>query len=70
MTEEIFSITLSNKLNTDIRSEYKRNLKYIQGDLMNFLTPAEKQAKLHQLKVSRIEVFLSKKKVFRDLLHE
>ncbi len=70
MTEEIFSITMSNKLNTDIRSEYKRNLKYIQGDLMNFLTPAEKQAKLHQLKVSRIEVFLSKKKVFRDLLHE
>ena len=70
MTEEIFSIALNNKLDTDISSEYKRNLKYIYGDLMNFLTPAEKQAKLHQLKVSRIEVFLSKKKVFRDLLHE
>ena len=60
MTEEIFSIALNNKLDTDISSEYKRNLKYIYGDLMNFLTPAEKQAEVHQLKVSRIEAFLSK----------
>jgi integrase len=60
MTEEIFTIALNNKLDTDISLEYKRNLKYIHSDLMNFLTPAEKQAEVHQLKVSRIEAFLSK----------
>jgi integrase len=60
MTEEIFTIALNNKLDTDISLEYKRNLKYIHIDLMNFLTPAEKQAEVHQLKVSRIEAFLSK----------
>lgn len=59
-TEEILLIALKNKLVTDISNEYKRNLKYIYADLMNFLTPAEKQGEIHQLKVSRIEAFLSK----------
>jgi integrase len=59
-TEEILLIALNNKLGTDISSDYKRNLRYIHGDLMNFLTPAEKLAEVHHLKVSRIEAFLSK----------
>ncbi len=59
-TEEILTIALKNKVDTDISSEYKRNLKYIHGDLMNFLTPAEKLAEVKQLKVSRIEAFLSR----------
>ena len=59
-TEEIFTIALNNKLATDISSEYKRNLRYIHADLMSFLTPDEKLEEVHQLKVSRIEAFLSK----------
>ena len=59
-TEEILLTALNNKLASDISSEYKRNLKYIHADLMSFLTPAEKLAEVKQLKVSRIEEFLSK----------
>lgn len=59
-TEELLNIALNNKLDTDISSEYKRNLRYIHGDLMNFLTSAEKLAEVKQLKVSRIEAFLSR----------
>ncbi len=59
-TEEILSIALNNKLETDISSEYKRNLRYIHTDFINFLTPSEKLAEVHQLKVSRIESFLSR----------
>jgi integrase len=59
-TEEILLTALNNKLATDISSEYKRNLRYIHADLMNFLTPAEKLEEVKQLKVSRIEEFLSK----------
>lgn len=59
-TEEILTIALNNKLETDISPEYKRNLKYIHDDLINFLIPAEKIAEVKQLKVSRIEAFLSR----------
>ena len=59
-TEEIFTIALNNKLETDISSEYKRNLRYIHADMMSFLTAAEKLAEVKQLKVSRIEAFLSR----------
>jgi integrase len=58
-TEELLTIALNNKLETDISSEYKRNLRYIHADLMSFLTLAEKLAEVKQLKVSRIEEFLS-----------
>jgi integrase len=59
-TEEILSIALNNKLEMDISPEYKRNVRYIHSDLMSFLTPTEKSAMVHQLKVSRIEEFLSR----------
>lgn len=59
-TKEILTIALNNKLETDISSEYKRNLRYIHADLMSFLTPAEKLSGVNQLKVSRIEGFLSR----------
>lgn len=59
-TEEILTIALNNKLETDISSEYKRNLRYIHADLMSFLTPDEKLEEVYRLKVSRIEAFLSK----------
>lgn len=59
-TEEILSLALDHKLQTDLSVEYKRNLRYIHADLITFLTDAEKYAEINRLKVSRIEAFLSR----------
>lgn len=58
-TKEILSYAITNKLSMDISSEYKRNLKYIYAAFLDFLDTSEKESDINQIKLSRIEEFLS-----------
>jgi integrase len=59
-TKEILSNAIANKLSMDISSEYKRNLKYIYAAFIDFLNTFEKESDITQIKLSRIEEFLSR----------
>jgi integrase len=59
-TEELLSIAISNKNSMDISAEYKRNLRQIHNAFIEFLSPEEKVQPITELKLSRIEEFLSR----------
>ncbi len=59
-TTEVLGQALDSKLNSDLSDTYKRDLKTVFKQFMEFLSHKEKSGSLDAIKLNRIEAFLTK----------